>query len=145
MRFVSPSRAAHSLSPRCRGAAAASADAEPHPGPSPPAGSSNGRRVTDQLRPADQILGYVPGAWDMFHVGHLNILLRARERCDRLVVGVVTDDALFEAKGKHPVVPLEERMEVVRHLAMVDDVVVDFSSNKLRGLGAGQVRRAVQG
>ena len=77
------------------------------------------------------VVGYVPGAWDMFHIGHLNILLRAREHCDRLVVGVVTDDALFAAKGKHPVIPLAERIEVLRHLIMVDEVVVDFSSNKL--------------
>ena len=90
-------------------------------------------------------VGYVPGAWDMFHIGHLNILLRAREQCDRLVVGVVTDEALERAKGKLPVIPLDERVEVIRHLAMVDDVVVDFSSDKVRGLGAGQVRRAVQG
>jgi glycerol-3-phosphate cytidylyltransferase len=81
---------------------------------------------------ADQtVVGYVPGGWDMFHIGHLNILLRAREMCDRLVVGVVTDDALFQAKGNYPVVPLAERMELVAHLNMVDDVVVDFSSNKL--------------
>jgi len=78
-----------------------------------------------------RVVGYVPGAWDMFHVGHLNILLRARERCDHLVVGVVTDDALFQAKGKHPVVPLEERIEVVRHLDLVDEVTTDFSSDKL--------------
>ena len=77
------------------------------------------------------VVGYVPGAWDMFHVGHLNILLRAREQCDRLVVGVVTDEALYRAKAKHPVIPLSERMQVVAHLNMVDDVVVDFSSNKL--------------
>ncbi len=76
-------------------------------------------------------VGYVPGAWDMFHIGHLNILLRAREQCDRLVVGVVTDEALQQAKGKLPVIPLVERVEVIRHLAMVDDVVVDFSSSKL--------------
>ena len=88
--------------------------------------------MTRETEHADQIVGYVPGAWDMFHVGHLNILLRARERCDRLVVGVVSDEALFEAKAKHPVVPLEERMAVVRHLSMVDQVVVDFSSNKLQ-------------
>lgn len=78
-----------------------------------------------------KILGYVPGAWDMFHVGHLNILLRAREQCDRLVVGVVSDEALFAAKGKYPVVPLAERMDVVRAMVMVDDVVVDHSSNKI--------------
>jgi glycerol-3-phosphate cytidylyltransferase len=77
------------------------------------------------------LVGYVPGAWDMFHIGHLNILLRSRELCDRLIVGVVTDDALFAAKGKYPIVPLAERMEVVSHFDMVDDVIVDYSSNKL--------------
>jgi glycerol-3-phosphate cytidylyltransferase len=77
------------------------------------------------------VVGYVPGAWDMFHIGHLNILLRARRECDRLIVGVVTDDALFAAKNKFPVIPLAERIEVVSHFDVVDDVVVDFSSNKL--------------
>lgn len=67
----------------------------------------------------------------MFHIGHLNILLRARERCDRLIVGVVTDEALAVAKGRLPVVPLEERIEVVDQMDLVDDVVTDFSSNKL--------------
>lgn len=89
--------------------------------------------ASDLTQPADEakIVGYVPGAWDMFHIGHLNILLRAREYCDRLVVGVVTDEALFAAKAKHPVIPLVERIELLRHLRMVDEVVVDFSSNKL--------------
>jgi glycerol-3-phosphate cytidylyltransferase len=77
------------------------------------------------------IVGYVPGGWDMFHIGHLNILLRARERCDRLIVGVVTDEALAAAKGKLPIVPLAERIEVVSHVDVVDEVVTDFSSNKL--------------
>ncbi|WP_375431114.1 adenylyltransferase/cytidyltransferase family protein [uncultured Friedmanniella sp.] len=80
---------------------------------------------------AAPVVGYVPGAWDMFHVGHLNILLRAREHCDRLLVGVVTDEALYAAKSKYPVVPLEERMEVVAALDIVDEVTTDFSSNKL--------------
>ena len=77
------------------------------------------------------VVGYAPGVYDMFHIGHLNILLRAREQCDRLVVGVVTDEALQQAKGKLPVIPLDERVEVIRHLAMVDDVVVDFSPRKI--------------
>ena len=86
---------------------------------------------TSAMGTADGVLGYVPGAWDMFHIGHLNILKRARENCTRLVVGVVTDDALFQAKGKYPIVPLAERMEVVAAMDIVDAVVVDFSSSKL--------------
>lgn len=77
------------------------------------------------------LVGYVPGAWDMFHIGHLNILLRAREQCERLIAGVVTDEALYAVKHKYPIVPLDERMDVVRQLTVVDDVVPDFSSNKL--------------
>ena len=77
------------------------------------------------------VLGYVPGAWDMFHIGHLNILLRARENCDRLIVGVVTDEALAVAKGRLPIVSLAERTELVSRLDLVDEVVTDFSSNKL--------------
>ena len=77
------------------------------------------------------VVGYVPGGWDLFHIGHLNILLRARDQCDRLIVGVVTDDALAAAKGRGPIVPLAERTEMVSHLTMVDEVITDFSSNKL--------------
>ncbi len=69
--------------------------------------------------------GYVPGVWDMFHVGHLNILRRARERCDVLVVGAVTDEVVAGTKGRTPVVPLEERMEILQGLALVDEVVAD--------------------
>nr|WP_297108968.1 adenylyltransferase/cytidyltransferase family protein [Tessaracoccus sp.] len=80
---------------------------------------------------AQGVLGYVPGAWDRFHIGHLNILKRARALCDRLVVGVVTDEELFAAKGKMPMVPLEERVRVVAAMDIVDAVVVDFSTSKL--------------
>ena len=89
-----------------------------------------GRTGSRDRRP-DGAVGYVPGAWDMFHVGHLNILSRAREHCDRLVVGVVTDEALYQVKGKYPVIPLAERMEVVANLTNVDEVVVDRSGDKL--------------
>lgn len=74
--------------------------------------------------------GYVPGAWDMFHIGHLNILLRARALCDHLVVGVVTDEALAGVKGRLPLVPLAERVEVVQSIDVVDEVVVDYGGNK---------------
>ncbi|MFT3860668.1 adenylyltransferase/cytidyltransferase family protein [Micropruina sp.] len=86
---------------------------------------------TARLSSTGGVLGYVPGAWDRFHIGHLNLLKRARQHCQRLVVGVVTDDALFQAKGKYPMVPLRERMQVVAAMDIVDAVVVDFSSSKL--------------
>lgn len=81
--------------------------------------------------PPHKLTGYVPGAWDMFHVGHLNIIRRAAENCDRLIVGVVTDEALERMKGRRPIVPLEERMAIVEAIRMVDDVVVDSSPNKV--------------
>ena len=77
------------------------------------------------------VVGYVPGAWDMFHIGHLNLMRRARGNCDRLVVGVVTDEALFSMKGKYPIVPLEERLAIVEAIRLVDEAVVDRSANKL--------------
>lgn len=76
-------------------------------------------------------VGYVPGAWDMFHIGHLNILKRARAECDFLIAGVVTDDVLELAKGKRPIVPLTERLEIVASMSMVDRAVVDVSSDKI--------------
>lgn len=78
------------------------------------------------------IVGYVPGGWDMFHIGHLNILKNARPHCDVLVVGVVTDEALTAMKGRAPVIPLAERMAIMESLALVDEVVVDTSSDKLK-------------
>lgn len=78
----------------------------------------------------DSVIGYVPGVFDMFHVGHLNILRRSRERCDWLIAGVVSDAAVEQMKGQRPVVPLEERVEIVRASTYVDEVVVDHSSDK---------------
>lgn len=78
------------------------------------------------------VIGYVPGAWDMFHIGHLNILKRAREHCDTLVAGVVTDEALTAMKGNSPIVPFEERLAIVAAIGIVDQVVCDDSSDKLK-------------
>lgn len=82
--------------------------------------------------PRKPTVGYVPGGFDMFHVGHLNILRQARPHCDVLMVGVVSDEALFAMKGRMPVVPLAERVEIVGAISLVDRVVVDFSSEKTK-------------
>ena len=68
-------------------------------------------------------IGYVPGVYDMFHVGHLNILRQASLVADHLIAGVVSDDLCVQAKGKLPVVPLQERLEIVRHISFVDEAV----------------------
>lgn len=68
----------------------------------------------------------------MFHIGHLNILRRARQHCGYLIVGAVSDQTLFDMKGKYPIVPLEERVEILESIGIVDEVVTDFSINKLK-------------
>lgn len=77
-----------------------------------------------------RVVGYVPGVFDMFHIGHLNILRRARERCDTLVAGVVTDEVVERMKGRRPIVPFQERIEIVRAIGFVDDAVLDESADK---------------
>jgi glycerol-3-phosphate cytidylyltransferase len=69
--------------------------------------------------------------WDLFHIGHLNVLRRAREHCDWLIVGVVTDDAVLRVKGRWPVVPLSDRMAGLAALSLVDEAVVDDSRDKV--------------
>lgn len=76
----------------------------------------------------ERVVGYAPGAWDMFHIGHLNLLLRVRPMCDHLIVGVASDAAVERAKGKRPVIGLAERMQIVAALGLVDQVVVDQGS-----------------
>ncbi|WP_259340871.1 adenylyltransferase/cytidyltransferase family protein, partial [Clavibacter michiganensis] len=65
-------------------------------------------------------IGYAAGAFDLFHVGHLNILKHAKSRCDFLIAGVVSDEMLELNKGITPVVPLAERLEIVSHISYVD-------------------------
>lgn len=78
-----------------------------------------------------QRVGYAPGAFDLFHIGHLNILRHARSKCDYLVAGVVSDEMLREVKGIEPVIPLVERLEIVRSLKFVDEAVVEPVPDKL--------------
>lgn len=75
-------------------------------------------------------IGYAAGAFDLFHVGHLNILRHAREHCDVLVAGVVSDEMLRAVKGIDAVVPTAERAEIVRSIGFVDDVYIETKPTK---------------
>ena len=77
------------------------------------------------------VIGYAPGAYDLFHIGHLNILKHAAAHCDRLIAGVVADEVLVQTKGRAPVVPLAERMENVRNLRFVDAVHAEVVPDKI--------------
>ncbi len=76
-------------------------------------------------------IGYAAGGYDLFHVGHLNILRRAKEHCDVLVAGVVSDEMLRQVKGIEPIIPTEERAEIVRNVKCVDDVFIERVPEKL--------------
>jgi glycerol-3-phosphate cytidylyltransferase len=76
------------------------------------------------------IVGYTTGVYDMFHIGHLNILKRAKAECDYLIVGVTTDELSQSRKGKLPIIPLVERMQIVKNLSFVDEVVPQETMDK---------------
>ena len=76
-------------------------------------------------------IGYTAGTYDMFHVGHLNIIKRAKENCDFLIVAVSTDELVKEYKNKLPVVPFEERKAIVESIKYVDKVVTQETMNKM--------------
>ena len=76
------------------------------------------------------IVGYTSGVYDLFHVGHLNILKNARSQCDHLIVAVTTDELSFSRKAKAPVVPLSERMAIIKELRCVDEVVAQENMDK---------------
>ena len=75
-------------------------------------------------------IGYTTGVFDMFHVGHLNVLRRASLECDYLIVGVTTDELSSTAKGKKPIIPLQERIEIVNAISFVDEVVTQNNYDK---------------
>lgn len=75
-------------------------------------------------------IGYTSGVYDMFHIGHLNLLKRAKEQCDFLVVGVTTDE-LAQYKKKTPIIPYEERAAIVSAIKYVDKVVPQENMDKL--------------
>lgn len=76
-------------------------------------------------------IGYTTGVYDMFHIGHLNILKKAKEQCDILIVGVTTDDLCLKRKNKKPIICEADRIEIVKSIRYVDKVVVQEDMDKL--------------
>lgn len=77
-----------------------------------------------------KVIGYTQGTYDMFHIGHLNLIKNAKRRCDYLIVGVNTDELVQSYKNKKPIVPLAERAEIVRAIKYVDEVIVTDTLDK---------------
>lgn len=78
-----------------------------------------------------KIIGYTTGVFDMFHIGHLNIIQLAKQQCDYLIVGVSTDELVQKEKSKKPVIPFDERCRIIEAIKYVDMVVPQESKDKL--------------
>ncbi len=76
-------------------------------------------------------IGYAPGVYDLFHVGHLNLLRNSRLACDYLIAGVVSDDLALINKGRKPVIPLRERLQIVSSITYVDEAVAEDVPTKI--------------
>ena len=76
------------------------------------------------------VIGYTTGVYDMFHIGHLNIIKHAKEQCDYLIVGVSTDELVLKEKNKRPIISFSERWAIVEAIKYVDKVVPQYDKNK---------------
>ncbi len=77
-----------------------------------------------------KVIGYTTGVFDLFHIGHLNILEQAKKQCDYLIVGVSTDELVKTYKGKTPLIPYEQRAAIVKAIRYVDEVVPQVNMDK---------------
>ena len=77
-------------------------------------------------------LGFTAGVFDMFHIGHLNLIKEAKRHCDKLIVGVNSDELVECYKHKKPIIPVNERMEIVEAISFVDGVVKTETLDKLK-------------
>ena len=78
------------------------------------------------------VIGYTSGVYDMFHIGHLNIIRRAKEQCDYLIVGVTSDDLCLKRKNKLPIIAEKDRIAIVEAIRYVDKVIVQSDMDKLK-------------
>ncbi|MDB5018997.1 MAG: glycerol-3-phosphate cytidylyltransferase [Pedobacter sp.] len=76
-------------------------------------------------------IGYTTGVFDLFHIGHLNILKNARKQCDELIVGITTDELCYELKNKMPIIPFSERVAILEALRIVDRVVPQITIDEI--------------
>lgn len=76
-------------------------------------------------------MGYTTGVFDLFHIGHLNILRESKKRCDYLIVGVSTDEVVIKYKSKKPIIPFDERIAIVEAIKYVDKVVAQTTMDKM--------------
>ena len=86
--------------------------------------------TSDGEKKKDLVIGYTTGVYDLFHIGHLNLLKNAKGMCDKLIVGVTVDE-LVAYKGKQAMIPFEDRIEIVRSIKYVDAAVPQYDMDKL--------------